>query len=127
MIRRPPRSTRTDTLFPYTTLFRSGVAALPGAKDANYALFIYNKDAYGSTGRKLLQFTAALGGVSVKSGEHAGYAGLVDLKTGDLLWLNADGAMGGDVREVDGAEKRVSQLLEEFPGSAQPKLPAAQP
>src|SRR3546814_7020977 len=27
MIRRPPRSTRTDTLFPYTTLFRSGVHA----------------------------------------------------------------------------------------------------
>src|SRR3546814_10384615 len=27
MIRRPPRSTRTDTLFPYTTLFRSAVAA----------------------------------------------------------------------------------------------------
>src|SRR3546814_618470 len=26
MIRRPPRSTRTDTLFPYTTLFRSGWA-----------------------------------------------------------------------------------------------------
>src|SRR3546814_14765668 len=29
MIRRPPRSTRTDTLFPYTTLFRS----LPGFAD----------------------------------------------------------------------------------------------
>src|SRR3546814_8387673 len=29
MIRRPPRSTRTDTLFPYTTLFRS--AGEPGA------------------------------------------------------------------------------------------------
>src|SRR3546814_2712989 len=28
MIRRPPRSTRTDTLFPYTTLFRSTVFAL---------------------------------------------------------------------------------------------------
>src|SRR3546814_4913875 len=27
MIRRPPRSTRTDTLFPYTTLFRSGKAS----------------------------------------------------------------------------------------------------
>src|SRR3546814_1899970 len=27
MIRRPPRSTRTDTLFPYTTLFRSPLAA----------------------------------------------------------------------------------------------------
>src|SRR3546814_2682342 len=28
MIRRPPRSTRTDTLFPYTTLFRSAVQLL---------------------------------------------------------------------------------------------------
>src|SRR3546814_2352981 len=27
MLRRPPSSTRTDTLFPYTTLFRSGLAA----------------------------------------------------------------------------------------------------
>src|SRR3546814_10669096 len=27
MIRRPPRSTRTDTLFPYTTLFRSVIAS----------------------------------------------------------------------------------------------------
>src|SRR3546814_11339932 len=50
MIRRPPRSTRTDTLFPYTTLFRSGLvrpaagrvaageprtrcALVPGARD----------------------------------------------------------------------------------------------
>src|SRR3546814_7222214 len=29
MHRRPPRSTRTDTLFPYTTLFRSSAAAAP--------------------------------------------------------------------------------------------------
>src|SRR3546814_11264762 len=34
MIRRPPRSTRTDTLFPYTTLFRSW-----GASAARSALF----------------------------------------------------------------------------------------
>src|SRR3546814_8392214 len=32
MIRRPPRSTRTDTLFPYTTLFRS-VAEMHGIFD----------------------------------------------------------------------------------------------
>src|SRR3546814_12701047 len=30
MIRRPPRSTRTDTLFPYTTLFRSALDDLAG-------------------------------------------------------------------------------------------------
>src|SRR3546814_19884853 len=36
MIRRPPRSTRTDTLFPYTTLFRSlghDRGSLPGARE----------------------------------------------------------------------------------------------
>src|SRR3546814_4530931 len=31
MLRRPPRSTRTDTLFPYTTLFRSSDRGRPGA------------------------------------------------------------------------------------------------
>src|SRR3546814_6768771 len=42
MIRRPPRSTRTDTLFPYTTLFRSLIEArlLAGQSDADVrALF----------------------------------------------------------------------------------------
>src|SRR3546814_17405507 len=34
MIRRPPRSTRTDTLFPYTTLFRSGGEAARGVRRA---------------------------------------------------------------------------------------------
>src|SRR3546814_20946627 len=34
MLRRPPRSTRTDTLFPYTTLFRSGVT--PGRKTLRF-------------------------------------------------------------------------------------------
>src|SRR3546814_2564795 len=34
MIRRPPRSTRTDTLFPYTTLFRSATSAFfSGSQD----------------------------------------------------------------------------------------------
>src|SRR3546814_5205382 len=33
MIRRPPRSTRTDTLFPYTTLFRSDYPLGQGAGD----------------------------------------------------------------------------------------------
>src|SRR3546814_6992789 len=38
MIRRPPRSTRTDTLFPYTTLFRSGLALPDAAADAAAAI-----------------------------------------------------------------------------------------
>src|SRR3546814_1850728 len=38
MIRRPPRSTRTDTLFPYTTLFRSGTGQGWPRLTARYAL-----------------------------------------------------------------------------------------
>src|SRR3546814_2153047 len=37
MIRRPPRSTRTDTLFPYTTLFRSH----DHGKDANSRMLVF--------------------------------------------------------------------------------------
>src|SRR3546814_7178591 len=40
MIRRPPRSTRTDTRFPYTTLFRSHVAEAGGAAKHQPGAFV---------------------------------------------------------------------------------------
>ena len=100
-----------------------GVSAL-STSDKDYGLFFLTEDQYGSTGRKVLQFMAAgLLGVGVSSGVHKGYAGLVDLQTGDLVWINADAAMGGDVRTADGAAKRVAQLLEDLPTTpAAPKL-----
>src|SRR3546814_9609736 len=48
MIRRPPRSTRTDTLFPYSTLFRSLAGVLddrPG--DANLLVVVVQEVAFG--------------------------------------------------------------------------------
>src|SRR3546814_4432984 len=42
MIRRPPRSTRTDTLFPYTTLFRSRVVL--GWVGGQFAGFVLQHD-----------------------------------------------------------------------------------
>src|SRR3546814_2749237 len=39
MIRRPPRSTRTDTLFPYTTLFRSGELKFSVTENHNGSYF----------------------------------------------------------------------------------------
>src|SRR3546814_14327234 len=43
MIRRPPRSTRTDTLFPYTTLFRSLIypGGISGLNDAGLAASLH--------------------------------------------------------------------------------------
>jgi hypothetical protein len=101
-----------------------GVTEIARESGADYALFIFNEDQYGSTGRKILQVFAAMAYVSVKSGEHRGYAGLVDLRTGDLVWLNADQEMGGDVRTAEGAAKRVGELLKHFPGSTTPEAPA---
>src|SRR3546814_528099 len=40
MIRRPPRSTRTDTLFPYTTLFRSPASACSTSKVRNRSMAV---------------------------------------------------------------------------------------
>src|SRR3546814_6545085 len=44
MIRRPPRSTRTDTLFPYTTLFRSRGAADAERDIRGFALKFYTEE-----------------------------------------------------------------------------------
>jgi hypothetical protein len=98
----------------------SGAAELGNiAGGADYALFFYTEDAYGTAGRKAAQlFAAALLGVYVQPGIHVGYAGLIDLKTGNLMWFNADPQMGGDVRTPDGADKRVGQLLDGLPGLA---------
>src|SRR3546814_20617110 len=69
MIRRPPRSTRTDTLFPYTTLFRSvragGLDHQPlleaGGADGRRGLALADVDA--------AEHAATLGGVAVLAGD----------------------------------------------------------
>src|SRR3546814_13752052 len=60
MIRRPPRSTRTDTLFPYTTLFRSKNAGLNSA-------FTVRKISHGYGVERVFQaHSAAIDSVEVK-------------------------------------------------------------
>src|SRR3546814_5504901 len=62
MIRRPPRSTRTDTLFPYTTLFRSLVALWVASKepDDEHA-YGHGKAEYFSSGLEGTLIVAAAG------------------------------------------------------------------
>src|SRR3546814_12401362 len=52
MIRRPPRSTRTDTLFPYTTLFRSTTPYLKNCKNSCKTIFIVLHLLYGKAHTK---------------------------------------------------------------------------
>src|SRR3546814_1330935 len=60
MIRRPPRSTRTDTLFPYTTLFRSSHKEreiVANVVKYNHEPFVYY---YNADGRSVLDEDAYL-------------------------------------------------------------------
>lgn len=92
------------------------IARLTEGSGADYALFVMTEDQYATAGRKVASILAAgLWGVYVPTGSHIGYAGLVDLRTGDLVWINADIEMGGDPREPAGADKRSRQLLAGFP------------
>src|SRR3546814_4512303 len=59
MIRRPPRSTRTDTLFPYTTLFRSGAFFLAGCT-APPVLSILSAQALGCSDSRSEEHTSEL-------------------------------------------------------------------
>src|SRR3546814_1190661 len=53
MIRRPPRSTRTDTLFPYTTLFRSQlVGDIPVVLDVDAELLVVRLHERGTIGKR---------------------------------------------------------------------------
>src|SRR3546814_12399403 len=63
MIRRPPRSTRTDTLFPYTTLFRS-----PGGNDDRYTVPV----AEDGSGAMFMQMNRAKRGLTLKPGSPEG-------------------------------------------------------
>src|SRR3546814_5225589 len=71
MIRRPPRSTRTDTLFPYTTLFRS-----PSTFNAlqRRARLLRPGDHLGEPGQRREEFrqAAALQDVADRGGQHFG-------------------------------------------------------
>src|SRR6056297_3960692 len=49
MMRRPPRSTRTDTLFPYTTLFRSALERVDGVVQSVEELHVLSGDSRGES------------------------------------------------------------------------------
>src|SRR3546814_6341829 len=75
MIRRPPRSTRTDTLFPYTTLFRSDLGYLA---DGEIVITGRTKDLIIVNGRNILpqdlEWTAEGEVAALRSGDVAAFS-----------------------------------------------------
>src|SRR3546814_1937551 len=62
MIRRPPRSTRTDTLFPYTTLFRSSEDGVPPRSRCPQRAIAHDRDRIGVSRRRCAGDRAFPGG-----------------------------------------------------------------
>src|SRR3546814_6814454 len=72
MIRRPPRSTRTDTLFPYTTLFRSRVVLMfqPAEEDGSGAAAVIADPRFREIAPDLALSLHNLPGLPFRSEEH---------------------------------------------------------
>jgi hypothetical protein len=95
-----------------------GVAELGERYGADYALFVTYVDMSGSGGRWAFSIFAALAGVAIPTGGQFGFASLVDLETGKIVWVNqamAADVGGGDLKTANGADKVVKNLLSAMP------------
>ncbi len=101
--------------FDYT--LGTGVRALAGddTEIADYALFVYIRDSYASGERAAVMMFGLLFGVAIPGGIQIGFASLVDLETGDIVWFNRLVNPGGDLRTAEPARKTVENLLADFP------------
>ncbi len=92
-----------------------GVAVLREKYGGDYALFIHIRDSYSSTGRQALMGVSALLLIPVPGGFQSGFASLVDLRTGRIVWFNRLLSVNGDLRNSDDARDTVGELLQGLP------------
>lgn len=93
----------------------SAVRPLKERTGADYALFTWMRDSYVSTERKAVMLGMALLGAVSLGGEQVGYASLVDLNTGRVVWFNEMNRFWGDLRDPAAATETVDALLKGFP------------
>ena len=89
--------------------------AIKKATGADYALFTWVRDSYTSAERVATMIALALVGVGVGGGVQTGYASLVELETGRVLWFNRLARGSGDLREAEKAAETIDALLANFP------------
>ncbi len=92
------------------------VAIVREKTGADYALFTFVRDSYTSSERAAAMVVAALFGVGLPGGVQLGYASLVDLSTGEIVWFSRLVRAKGDLRDADKAKESLSALLDSFPG-----------
>lgn len=95
--------------------FDDALRDLKAKSGADYGLFIWVRDSYASAERKLAMVGLALLGVGITGGAQVGYASLVDLNSGQVLWFNQLARATGDLREPKEAAESIDVLLQGFP------------
>jgi len=93
------------------------VQPIKQATGADYALFSFVRDSYASAERKAMMVGLALLGIGIGLGMQTGYASLVDLNTGRVVWFNQLLRGSGDLRDVENAAETIEALLREFPAT----------
>lgn len=93
----------------------TGASRLQDDYDADYALFVYFRDTEASSGRAAVQAIGILFGVGVRGGYEVGFASLVDLDDGDIVWFNVLLGTGRDIRQAADAEAAAEKLLDGIP------------
>lgn len=91
------------------------ISALADEHDADYGLFVYYRDYQASGGRVAFAILAAAAGVGVATGAEQGFASLVDLRTGDIVWFNVVTVGKGELRDEASAATTVNELFSNIP------------
>lgn len=103
------------TEFDYT--LGTGLKTLAEKSGADAALFIVGEDYISSGGRKAARVFAALFGVVIPASPTFLSAALVDLKTGDILWMNYGTALDSkDLRKPEDVNKMMNDMFLHYPG-----------
>lgn len=97
--------------------FDDAMQPLERKSGARYGLFVYVRDSYASDERKAAMVAMAILGVVLMGGSQTGYASLIDLETGRVLWFNRLARSSGDLREPKAAAESIDALLAGFPGT----------
>jgi hypothetical protein len=87
------------------------VAAISRSHEADYAMFLFVRDSYTTAGRAAVIMIGALLGAGVSGGSQVGFASVVDLKTGDIVWFNRLIRTTGDLRTPEAATETVHALV----------------
>lgn len=92
-----------------------GLAFLREKTGADAAILMAGDDVISSDGRKAAVVMAAMLGVGLPMGRSIALTSMVDLTTGDLLWMHYDESASKDLKNYDSVKEMVGTIFSKYP------------